>query len=252
MFGRTKIAAVVAEFLGTGALAAVIFAMFGRTTFPFFADVIAGVTFGTLVLVVGAVSGGHFNPVVTLGLWTLRKINTLQALVYIIAQMLGGLGVWALLTYLINKPLNSMAAKNFEWRVFVAEALGTFIFTFGVAAAIYQGFEGLQLAATVGASLTIGMLVGSIAANGLLNPAVAVGIQSWDRAYVLGPVAGAIVGMNLYAMLFAPAKSLLFAARTATRTAETKTTTSRAKTTTRTTKKPAARKRTTTRTRARR
>lgn len=240
MFGRNKIAAVVAELLGSATIATVVFAMLGRTTFPFFADVIAGLAFGTLALVLGTVGVVQLNPAVTVGLWTLRKINTAQAVVNIIAQMLGGLGVWALLTYLLNKSLTSMAGKSFDWRVLLAEALGAFVFTFGVASAVYQGFAGLRLAATVGASLTLGMLVASIAANGLVNPAVAVGVQSWDRAYALGPVIGAVVGMNLYAMLFAPAGSLVRSASSSSR----RTTTAR-KTVAK--RRPAAKRRTATR-----
>lgn len=218
MFGRNKIAAVVAEFLGTAVLAATIFAMLGRTTFPFFADVIAGLALGGMVLVIG--SATQLNPAVTVGMWTLRKLTTAQAAVNVAAQMLAGVGVWGLLTYLLNKPLRSMAGKDFDWRVLLAEAIGAFVFTFGVAGAVYKGYQGLQLAATMGASLTLGMLVASIAANGLVNPAVAVSVQSWDRAYALGPLAGSIVGMNLYAMLFGPVGTLsLRSARTAVATA---------------------------------
>jgi hypothetical protein len=42
-----------------------------------------------------------------------------------------------------------------------------------------------------------------VAANGALNPAVAYGINSWSLAYAIGPIVGAIIGMNLYAILFA-------------------------------------------------
>ncbi len=207
MFRRENVAAVFAEFLGTATLATVVFAMVGRTTFPFFADVAAGVTLALMVLAIGEVSGAHINPAVTLGMWTVRKISTARALVYIVAQMLGGLAVWGLLSYLINKPLPSIAAKSFDWRIFIAEAIGTFVFTFGIASAVYQGYEGARKAITIGASLMIGALVASIAANGLLNPAVALGVQSWDKMYVLAPIIGSVVGVNLYALLFAPTGS---------------------------------------------
>ena len=42
MFGRKKIAMLVAEFVGTFTLSSVILAMIGRTTFPFFAALAAG------------------------------------------------------------------------------------------------------------------------------------------------------------------------------------------------------------------
>ncbi len=208
MFSREKIAAVVAEFLGTATLATVVFAMIGRTTFPYFAAMAAGLVLGVFMLSVSTVGGVHLNPAVTLGMWTLRKISTLQAFLYIVAQMLGGLAAWGLLTYLLNKQLTNIAGKSFDWRVLVAETVGAFVFTFGVASAAYQGYRGLRLAFTVGASLTLGILVSSIASNGIINPAVALGVQSWDRAYVIGPIVGAVVGMNLYALLFASPGSL--------------------------------------------
>lgn len=227
MFTRNNVAALVAEFLGTATLATVVFSMVGRTTFPFFAGTMAGLTLGVMVLAIGSTSGAHLNPAVTLGLWTLRKISTAKAAMYVAVQMLAGLSVWALLTYLLNKSVTSLAGKNFDWRVFIAEALGTMIFTFGIASAVYQGYQGVQLALTIGASLTLGILVASVASNGVLNPAVAVGIQSWDLTYAIAPLVGSVVGMNLYALIFAPSGS--FASLKSTSAAVTKS--SRKKTT---------------------
>jgi glycerol uptake facilitator-like aquaporin len=93
----------------------------------------------------------------------------------------------------------------------VAEALGTLVFVFGWAAAAAHKYEGLLLGATVGASLALGILVAAIASNGLINPALAIGIHSWNvfgssgwGNYVLGPVVGGIVGVNLYNYVFSP------------------------------------------------
>ena len=106
---------------------------------------------------------------------------------------------------------------SFDMKVFVAEAIGAFVFTFGIAAAVYQGYKGLRLATTIGASLTLGILIASIASNGVLNPAVALGIQSWSFSYVAGPILGAILGMNIYAMLFTDAPVKVKAAKKATK-----------------------------------
>lgn len=204
MFGRDKAAMVVAEFIGTFSLASVVLAMIGRTSFPFFAAVIAGGTLGLMTLVIGGVSGAHINPAITLGLWTQRQIDTAKAIVYMAAQFLGGLAAWTLSEYLLNSQLKSIAGDKFEPRVLVAEAVGTFVFAFGVAAAISQGYNGLRKAFTIGGSLTLGIVLATFASNGLLNPAVALGVQSWNYAYVTGPILGSIVGMSTYALLFAP------------------------------------------------
>jgi glycerol uptake facilitator-like aquaporin len=204
MFGRRKIAAIVAEFLGTAVLASTVLAMIGRTQFPFFAAIAAGLTLGLMVLVIGPFSGAHINPAVTLGLWSLRKMQTIQSLVYIVAQVGGGLLAWKLSEFLLNQKLQHIATWGVDWRVLLAEAVGAFVFTFGVAAAVYQNFDGLKLAAVVGGSLSVGILVASIASNGLVNPAVAVGVNSLSWAYAAGPLLGGVIGMNLYGLLFAP------------------------------------------------
>jgi glycerol uptake facilitator-like aquaporin len=156
-----------------------------------------------MTLVLGRVADVHLNPVVTLGLWTLRRIDTMRAVVNIVIQFLGGLVAWTLSEYLLNAPLKNIANANFDWRVLTAEAVGALVFTFGVAAALYEGYRGLKYAVTVGGSLALGVMLASFSSNALLNPAVALGVQSWSFAYLAGPLLGALVGMNLYAMLFA-------------------------------------------------
>lgn len=202
MFGRKKIAIIVAEFLGTATLAVAIYSMVARTSFPLFSGLAAGGTLALMTLAIGSVSGAHINPAVTLGLWTLKKISTLRAIVYITAQMLGGLAAWGLLKYFLGRSLESIAGAKFDWKVFVAEAVGTFVFTFGVAAVLDKKYEGGQKAAGLGIALALGILVASMASNAVINPAVAVGIQSWNWAYAAAPIVGAIIGMNLYTLVF--------------------------------------------------
>ena len=58
----------------------------------------------------------------------------------------------------------------------------------------------------VGASLLMGIMFASIAANGILNPAVALGIGSFSLSYVLGPIVGSLIGFNLYHYMFGKKK----------------------------------------------
>jgi len=207
MFGRQKVAALVAEFFGTLVLASAVLSMAGRTAFPFFGAIIAGLTLGLMVLVIGPISGAHINPIVTIGLWTMRKVQTTQAIVYVAAQTLGGLSAWKLNEYLLNQPLNNRGGAHLDWRVLLSEAIGAFVFTMAIAAAVSRAYDGAKLAFTAGGGLLLGIIVASIASNGVINPAVAIGIQSWSWAYILGPVAGSIVGMNTYALIFMPLDS---------------------------------------------
>jgi glycerol uptake facilitator-like aquaporin len=204
MLSRDKFAMVVAEILGTGVLTGVVLTV-SRSPIglPYFVALAAGLTLAILVLVIGPTSGAHVNPAVTLSLWTLRKINTIKAIVYIVAQFMGAALAWKLYTYLSPIPVKNIAGPTFDWKVLVAEAVGTFIFTFGIAAAVYQGYEGGKRAATIGGALLMGIFIASAGSNGMLNPAVALGAQSWSKAYVFGPLIGGVVGMNLYSLLFA-------------------------------------------------
>ena len=203
MFGRQKLAMVVAEFLGAGILTMSVYTIIARTSFPLFSGMAAGLTIAVLTMAVGVVSGAHFNPAITFGLWTIRKVPTARAIVYIAAQMLGGVAAWGLLKYFLGHSLTSIAGE-FQWKIFVAEALGTAVFAFGFASAVLQKFENAKTAATVGIALTVGILVASLASNAILNPAVALGMQSWSWTYATAPLVGALIGMNLYNLLFVP------------------------------------------------
>lgn len=208
MFQRHKIAMIVAEFLGTGILTAVVLSIAGSSLpYTYFIALAAGLAVAVGTLVLGPASGAHFNPLVTIGLWTARRIKTLPAIVYVGAQLLGGLTAYLLYTYLVNNDLKQ--SPEYDPRILVAEATGAFVFAMGWAATVYNRLEGGKAAFAVGASLVVGILVASVASSGIINPAVALGTQNWAwGTYVLGPILGGIIGFNLYALLFAPAREL--------------------------------------------
>jgi hypothetical protein len=138
----------------------------------------------------------------TIGLWTVRKLRTMQALSYLAVQLLGGAVAWELFVYL-TKVSGVHNTGTYSARILVAEATGTFVFAFVWAAAVYQRFNLFSKAVAIGGGLTVGSLVASLGSAGVLNPAVALGLHQWGwGTYVLGPILGAIVGFNLYNLLF--------------------------------------------------
>lgn len=203
MFGRRKVAGVVGEFLGTATLAFVVLDV-SRSTIglPYFVAIAAG-----LAVVMGGVSFAgdvHLNPAVTLAMWTARRTKTLTAVAYIAAQLLGGWAAYFLYKYFLNGPVQK-ASNGYEARILVAEAVGAFVFTLIAASVLYTKVWGYRRAVVVGAAYTVGVIVASAAgaSNGFVNPAVALGSHAWGwGTYVLGPVLGAIIGVNLYALLF--------------------------------------------------
>lgn len=241
MFGRKKIAMVVAEFLGTGFLTLVFLAI-QRSTIgvPYFVAIGAGLIVATLAVAVGSVSGAHFNPAITIGLWTTRRVKTLAAATYIVAQLLGGWAAYGVYTYFVNSSLQPIGGQ-YTARIMIAEAVGMFIFAFLWAAIAAQRV----VASWIGAAYALGVIVAAAASIGFINPAVALGARAWNiwgsmgwGTYVLGPVIGGIVGFNLYQIFFTDQYDGVAArvARSSTGSSSARTT-AKASTTSRTSKK---------------
>ncbi len=227
MFGRKKLAALVAEFVGAGLLTIMILSVqHSGIGYPFFVATATGLAFAALSFAGGKISGGHFNPALTIGQWSAGKISTLAGIAYIIVQMLGAWVAYYLYTYLVNNHLASIGG-HYSGRILVAEMVGTALFAFVFTAAIYERkqLSRAAVAAFSGVGLTIGGLVAASGSLGLLNPAVALGVRAWVwGTYVLGPIVGALIGTQLYALLFADEpKGGLFALLQASSNASTRT-----------------------------
>jgi glycerol uptake facilitator-like aquaporin len=210
MFGKRKVAALVAEFLGAGVVTLLILSVqYSSVNVPFFVALGGGLAVAIMTFAVGGTSGGHFNPALTIAMWTARKLSTVSMIFYIAVQLLGGWAAYALYHYFVHTSLQDVGG-HFTLRILVAETIGTLLFSFGWAAAVYQRFTLAARASMSGLAYVIGIIAISSAAIGLLNPAAAIGIRAWTiwgtmgwGTYALGPVIGAVVGVNLYALLFA-------------------------------------------------
>jgi glycerol uptake facilitator-like aquaporin len=205
---RAKIAMVVAEFLGTAVLTLVVLSVTRIQGSPFFVALATGLALAAMVLVLRTISGAHLNPAITIGLLTARRVKVLPAAMYIIAQLLGGWMAYVLYTYFLDVHIPN--SGHFDSRVLVAEAAGAFVFSLGWAAQIYNRYEGGKAAFVIGGSLAVGMIIASLASAGVVNPAAALGLRLWGwGTYILGPLLGAVIGFNLYALLFAPVNVLV-------------------------------------------
>jgi glycerol uptake facilitator protein len=203
MEGRHKVAVVVAEFVGTYVLATAMLAMLVRTNFEFFSAVSAAVVYGGLFLVFGPVSGSHLNPAVTLAKWSIRKVSTMHAVVYIVVQLLAGLVAWKVAQYFLGQQLSKTATGGVDWKVLIAEGVGALVFGLAVGAVSFKkDLEASKKAVILAVGLFGGVLVASLASNGLLNPAVAIAARSVSWAYIAGPLIGLILGVNIYNLIF--------------------------------------------------
>jgi glycerol uptake facilitator-like aquaporin len=203
MFRKNKLAMIVGEFTGAFVLTLAYLALsHSQLALNYFIESAAAVAMGVLVVALSGISGAVFNPAVTIGLWTVRKLRTLQALAYIAVQLLGGIVAWELFVYFTK--LNTVHnTGTYTARAMVAEIVGTGILTFAWASAIYQRMNVYAKAVTIAGGLAVGGFVASLGSAGLLNPSVALGLRQWGwGTYVLGPVLGAVIGFNLYNLLF--------------------------------------------------
>ena len=203
MFGRRKVAALLAEFLGTAVLTLLILSVQrSQLGLQYFVALGAGLAVAILTFTFVEYSGAFFNPAIAVGLWTARKLSTLATVAFILAQVAGAFASFGLYSYFANTHLTNVGG-HFTARILIAESVGAFVFTFLYAATIYKGWAESTRAAFAGVAYTAGILVASSAAIGLLNPAVALGIRAWATAYLVGPFIGAIIGINLYTWVFA-------------------------------------------------
>ena len=186
----------IAEGFGTGVLAlAVSLSVLGAFSVP--TPVIAGLVLLLFVYSLSHVSGTHINPAVTLGLLSLGKIEIKQSLGYLLAQFAGASAAIGLVVLTIGTTPPVGAEESLT--VFLAELIGMTLFTFGIASVVFGKVHEAMGGVVIGGSLLLGItLAVLLGSNGILNPAVALALGSFNVVYVAGPIIGSMLGMWLY------------------------------------------------------
>jgi aquaporin Z len=188
------------EFIGTFFLVLTI----GCTVIGAPAGVIPPLAIGAALMVMifagGHISGGHYNPAVTLGVWIRGKCLTRDVLPYMIAHIIGAVAAAGAVKYLRCGAVVTAGTPAIG-PALAAEFLFTFALVFVVLnAATAEGtsgnsFYGLAIGMTV---MTGAFAVGDIS-GGAFNPAVAIG------ASVLGLISWSNIWIYLFANLAAGA-----------------------------------------------
>lgn len=194
-------AKLIAESVGTFALALVVVsAVAGMAMIA--VPVAAGLTLALFVYSIGKVSGCHINPAVTIGLWSIDKIDARQALRYVLAQLIGALGAVLVLSTVFEIGTLTLTRGSESGTIFLAEVLGTALFTFGIASVVYGRVHDAMSGAVIGGSLLLGIIVAAqVGSAGILNPAIALALGTLSLSYIAGAVVGAVLGMQLYKQL---------------------------------------------------
>lgn len=188
---------LTAELFGTFTLA---FTILGSVSVidPILATpLMAALVLGLFVYSIGNVSGSHLNPAVTAGLWSIRKINTPDAIKYIVAQCIGGILAFFIAGLFFSTQTIALVPESLA--DFWAELIGMTLFTFGIASVVYRKVADTASGLVIGGSLLLGIILAAhLGSAGILNPAVGLALGTVSFSYVLGAVLGAILGMNLY------------------------------------------------------
>ncbi len=188
----------IAEMLGTFVLTLAVWLSigFGQTALPLQTPVVAGLALGLFVYTIGSISGAHLNPAVTCAFMALKKMKLQEGAFYIIAQFIGA--VLAMVTGRIATGATIRVDVGGSFGVGAAEALGAFILMFGISSVAAKKVLPAASGLVVGGSLLLGITLASVLSNGVLNPAVAIGIGSANIYYMVGPIVGAIVSAYAY------------------------------------------------------
>ncbi len=214
---------LTAEFLGTlwlvlgGCGSAVLAAAFPEVGIGLLGVALAfGLTVLTMVYAVGPISGGHFNPAVTLGLVAGGRFPGGQAIGYIIAQVAGAIVAAAILAAIATgKPGFDLVASGFAANGYgehspgkygfsaalISEVVMTFFFLVVILGATSKaaapGFAGIA----IGLALTLIHLISIPVTNTSVNPARSTGqalfVGGWALQQLwlfwVAPIAGAVL-----------------------------------------------------------
>src|SRR6267142_3400205 len=169
----------------------------------------------------GSVSGGHFNPSVTVGVLAAGAMGAGEAIGYIVTQLIGGVAGALLLRTVLggaatglgmpalahNLALGATTLTVTPWAGFVIEAVLAFFLVTVVLSTAVAGRAGNLAPLAIGMTLTLNIIMGGALTGAAFNPAralgpmVATGNFSDAWLYLSAPIVGAIVAAILHTSL---------------------------------------------------
>ena len=177
-----------------------------------------GLTVVTAAYALGHISGGHFNPAVTVGVLVARRIEVREAIVYIVSQLVGAIIAAAIIVVIANGAdgfsvgtdagQSTLAANGFadhspggyDWlAALVAEVVLTFFFLLVILGVTGRGAPAGFAPLTIGLTLTLIHLISIPVTNTSVNPARSTGpalfVGGWaiEQLWLfwLAPIVGA-------------------------------------------------------------
>lgn len=178
----------------------------------------SGLAMAIMVSALGHISGGHFNPAITIGFWVTKRIGTIDAFLYWAAQLLGGIAAAFLLRSIIpDETWHAVALgtpsllRDFPaLSAMILEAVTSFflVLVFFATAVDDRGTFRAIAGFGIGLTMTLGILVIGPFTGAAMNPARALGpalaSHHWTNqgVYWIGPLAGGFLAGLLYNSLY--------------------------------------------------
>ena len=165
------------------------------------------------IVMFGHVSGGHFNPAVTLGAWIDRRIDLVGAIGYAIAQVIGALVASMTILVLFGKDLveatrNTPAGVLNDVQAFGVETVLTAIFVTVIltisARSASQAVFVIPLTLLMIHFVAIPITGASVNPARSLAPAIVSGNYEHLWVYLTAPFLGAIMGWGLFRIMASP------------------------------------------------
>jgi MIP family channel proteins len=175
-----------------------------------------GLVLAVLVSALGAISGGHFNPAVTFGLWMASRIEGRRAVAYVIAQLLGALiAAVAILVVFNGTTAVRLATPGLGHDVDLVRGIAAEVILTAVLLTAVFGtavdpraprIGGLGIGLAVAADILIGGPVTGAAMNPArwFGPAAVAGAFDNALVWIAGPLLGAAIVATLWRVLFLP------------------------------------------------
>jgi len=165
-----------------------------------------------IVYAIGYRSGAQVNPAVTIGLLVAKKIGAREAVVYIIAQIIGAVIAAAVVFSIFGSEMSAsvtLPSDDNVVRALILETVMTFTLVYVVlATTTSKNFKIVPLAGiAIGFTLGFNVIFGGSITGGSLNPARSFGpaLITWDFAYNwiywIAPIAGGIIAAGVYKLL---------------------------------------------------
>jgi MIP family channel proteins len=174
---------------------------------------VQGLTLFGVICMFGAVSGGHFNPAVTLAAATIRRISPVDAVIYILAQLIGAVGGAELTRLLLEDEgrathygagsISALLSGNVAGAA--VEAIGVFTLVLVILAVVFSEKSLKDWGPlAIGLTFVFMVMVGGPLTGACFNPArwfgAALVSNEWGGTwpYLVGPLVGSLAAVGVW------------------------------------------------------